>query len=454
VAVVVVSAAIGEQLDAAIIGVIVILNALLGFLQEAGAERKVLALREAVERRVAVVRDGQEVEVSAEDIVPGDLMVLREGDGVAADGRLVAARGLEVDESALTGESVPVAKGGDPVAAQVPLAERCSMVFAGTGITRGRARAVVTTTGDATEIGAVAALTARAKPPRTPFQRRLGELARVMVVLGVGITLFLGGAMLARGSALDDAFLVGVSVAVAAVPEGLVATLTVTLALGGRAMARRGAIVRRLRAVETLGSATVIASDKTGTLTQNRLRLAAVWALPGEVEERVLAAAVLASTAEIVDRSDGPAAVGDPVEGALLLAARDRGLDPGDLVPEGSVLAEIPFDPERRAPRSRTRTDDACVSSRRGRRRSSATSRALPRRRARRSRSRRGRGRRTDSAFSRSPSDSLRTAVSQTTRSSTRSCDCSASSPFTIRSALRPPAPCATRSRPASTSAS
>ena len=188
-AAVVVSAAIGERLDAAIIGAIVVLNALLGFAQEAGAEREVLALREAVERRVAVVRDGQEVEVSAEDIVPGDLMVLREGDGVAADGRLVAARGLEVDESALTGESVLVAKRGDPVAAQMPFAERSSMVFAGTGITRGRARAVVTATGDATEIGAVAALTARAKPPRTPFQRRLGDLARVMVVLGVGITL-------------------------------------------------------------------------------------------------------------------------------------------------------------------------------------------------------------------------------------------------------------------------
>jgi calcium-translocating P-type ATPase len=348
VAAVVVSAAIGEQLDAAIIGAIVVLNALLGFAQEAGAEREVLALREVVERHVAVVRDGQEVEVSTEDIVPGDLIVLREGDAVAADARLVAARGLEVDESTLTGESVPVAKSGDPVAAQVPFAERSSMVFAGTGITRGRARAVVTATGDATEIGTVAELTARAKPPRTPFQRRLGELARVMVVLGIGITLFLGGAMLARGSALHEAFLVGVSVAVAAVPEGLVATLTVALALGGRAMARRGAIVRRLRAVETLGGATVIASDKTGTLTQNRLRLAAVWPLPGEDEERVLAAAVLASTAEIVDRREGPAAVGDPVEGALLLAAREQGLDPGDLVADGSVLAEIPFDPERR----------------------------------------------------------------------------------------------------------
>ena len=154
------------------------------------------------------------------------------------------------------------------------MAERASMVFAGSAVTRGRGRAIVTATGSGTELGEIAGLTEQAKPPPTPLQRRVGALTRLMVVFGVVVTLALGGAMLLRGSSLEEAFLVGVSVAVAAVPEGLAATVTIALALGAREMAARGAIVRRLTAVETLGSATVIASDKTGTLTENRLRLA------------------------------------------------------------------------------------------------------------------------------------------------------------------------------------
>ena len=269
-----VSALIGERVEAAAIAAIVVLNALLGFVQEARAEGAVLALRDVLVRRASVIRAGREREVDAEQVVPGDLVLLREGERVPADGRLTAAAGLAVDESTLTGESVPVDKAIERVPEEAPLAERASMVYAGSAVTRGRARALVTATGSATELGQIAGLTERAKPPPTPLQRRVGALTRLMVGFGVVVTIALGGAMLARGSSLEEAFLVGVSVAVAAVPEGLAATVTIALALGAREMAGRGAIVRRLTAVETLGSATVIASDKTGTLTENRLRLA------------------------------------------------------------------------------------------------------------------------------------------------------------------------------------
>jgi Ca2+-transporting ATPase len=248
-----------------------------------------------------VVRDGRVQELVVEAVVPGDLVVLREGERVPADGRVVAAAGLAVDESALTGESVPVDKVVEPTPQEAPLAERSSMVYAGSAITRGRGRALVTATGSLSEVGRIAGLTAQAKPPPTPLQRRVRGLTQLMVGLGIVVTLGLGGAMLARGATLEEAFLVGVSVAVAAVPEGLAATVTIALALGARAMAARGAIARRLNAVETLGSATVIASDKTGTLTENRLRVAALRPVPGTDEAELMTAAALASTARFIE---------------------------------------------------------------------------------------------------------------------------------------------------------
>jgi P-type Ca2+ transporter type 2C len=343
-----VSGVVGEGIQAAVIGAIVVLNGVLGYVQETGAEREILALREALSPVASVIRDAREREVPAGELVQGDVVILREGDRVPADARLLAAPGVQVDESSLTGESVPAEKASDPVSSSAPLAERTSMAFAGTAVTRGRATAVVTATGDATELGRVAQLTAAAKPPATPFQRRLGQLTRVMVVLGATITLALTGAMLLRGSDLQEAFLVGVAVAVAAVPEGLAATMTVALALGAGAMARRGAIVRRLRAVETLGSTTVIASDKTGTLTENSLRLTRVWPAPGQDESSVLAAAILASTAEVIeDETEEFRVVGDPVDGAFVLAGLERGIMRNELQP-GPLLGEVPFDPERR----------------------------------------------------------------------------------------------------------
>jgi len=343
VAATVVSFAIGDRIEAAAIAAVLILNAALGFWQEAAADRAILALTRAFTPVATLVRDGVEVTVDAGDVVPGDVLLPAEGDRVPADARLLEEHGLEVDESALTGESLPVAKHASPVAPGTPLAERTSMVFAGTAVTRGRARALVTETGAGTELGLVASLAADAKPPPTPLERRLGRLARQMVVLGVGVTLALAGVMALRGAPWHEAFLVGVAVAVAAVPEGLAATVTAALALGARAMARHGAIVRRLSAIETLGGTTVICTDKTGTLTENQIRVAGLRPAEGVDERELLGAAILASSARTTELG----ATGDPIEIALLHAAAERGV-PHLLVSRLRLVHEIPFDSDRK----------------------------------------------------------------------------------------------------------
>jgi calcium-translocating P-type ATPase len=335
-----VSAAIGEHVEASAIGAIIVLNALLGFAQEAAAERAVLALRQRLEIVTSVVRDGRERDLPAREVVRGDLLVLREGDRVAADARVLEAHALEVDEAPLTGESLPVAKTADPVAPAAELAERASLVFAGTSVTAGRGRAFVVATGRRTELGTVAGLVARAVPPPTPLQRRLGRLARAMVAAGLAITVVLMLGMLGHGASAREGFLVGVAVAVAAVPEGLAATVTIALALGARAMAQRGAIVRRLSSIETLGETTVICTDKTGTLTENTLELTDIVPLAGVETDEVLAAAVLASTSTL-DR-------GDPVERAILRAAAARGLTRESLLAPRRRVHEVPFHPDRR----------------------------------------------------------------------------------------------------------
>jgi P-type Ca2+ transporter type 2C len=343
-----ISAFVGEDVESGVIAAIVVLNGALGFAEEVSAERAVLALRESVAQHIGVVRNGRERMIPVEELVPGDLVVLRDGERVPADGRLVSVESLTVDESPLTGESVPVDKSSDPVAADTPLAERSAMVYAGTAVTRGRARALVTATGSRTEVGRIAALTTAATPPATPLQQRISRLARIMVAAGVGITVVLGAAMLLRGASFREAFLVGVSVAVAAVPEGLAATVTIALALGAREMARRGAIVRRLTAVETLGSATVVASDKTGTLTENKLRLAAAEPVAGIDERRLLLAAVLASTATLVEKGGSVQVAGDPVDAAFLLAATARGISLETESKDRTLVREVSFDPTRK----------------------------------------------------------------------------------------------------------
>ena len=287
----VVSLAVGEGLESAVIAAIVILNAVFGFIQEVRAARAVLALTQAVEVRAVVVRGGEPRTVDVRDLVPGDLVRLREGDRVPADARLVSEMGLEIDESALTGESVPVAKDCEPVDVGVALAERVPIVYAGTGVTRGSGLALVVATGQSTEQGNIAALTEQASPPPTPLEQRFARLATRLAGVGVLITIGLAGAMLLQGESARESFLVGVSVAVAAVPEGLAATVTIALALGAREMAGRGAVVRTLSAIETVGEATVICADKTGTLTENRLRLVRVEPAEGTTRAGLLEAA-------------------------------------------------------------------------------------------------------------------------------------------------------------------
>jgi calcium-translocating P-type ATPase len=343
-----VSFLIGDEIEGAAIAAIVLLNGALGFAQEARAERAVLALRGGLNEGARVVREGREQEIPVEEVVCGDIVVVREGDKAPADARVVTAERLEVDESALTGESAPVAKSTAAVDVEAPLAERASMVYAGTGVTRGRANIVVTATSPDTEMGRIADLTHAARPPATPLQRRLGDLARWMSVFGVGVTVVLAIALYVQGSSAHEAFLVGVAVAVATVPEGLAATVTIALSLGAQAMAARGAIARRLAAVETLGSATVIATDKTGTLTENRLRVVSVCPTPARCEDDVLAAAVLASAAELAEADGAAQVLGDPVDGAILLAARDRGVELQALLDGREAVFEVPFQPERR----------------------------------------------------------------------------------------------------------
>jgi calcium-translocating P-type ATPase len=344
VAATVVSVVIGERLDALVIAAILVLNALLGFTQEAGAERAIESLRDAVETTATVVRDGRQRLVSSEQLVAGDIVVVREGDRVPADLRVLGGDRLEANESLLTGESVPVPKRVAPVAPDAPLAERRCMLYAGTSVTLGEGRGVVTGVAGGTEMGLIAQLAGTAERPPTPLQRRMGRLSRVMVVAGAGITVVLFAAMLGHGAPAHEAFLVGVSVAVAAVPEGLAGTITVALAGGARRMAGRRAIVRHLAAVETIGAATVAAADKTGTLTVNELRIVTVEALPGRRPEEVVEAGALASTARAVDAGEAdPRMLGDPVDRAFVLA---HGRADGDPAPRR--LALVPFDPDRR----------------------------------------------------------------------------------------------------------
>jgi Ca2+-transporting ATPase len=339
VAAAVVSVAIGDTVEGIAIAAILVLNGMLGFWQEAGAERAILALSQAFTKTALVIRDGVATELPGNDVVPGDVLLVHAGDRVAADARVVDANAVEVDESALTGESLPVAKQMEAVDPETPLAERASMIFAGTAVTRGSGRALVCGTGSRTEMGAIEVLAARAKAPPTPLTRRLARLARQMVALGVTITIVLSALILLRGSAWDDAFLTSVAVAVAAVPEGLAAIVTAALAFGARAMAQRGALVRRLAAIETLGETTVICTDKTGTLTENEIRVAALRSAPGVDDRELLEAGVLASAVDWA--GDHP--VGDPIETALVLAAMERGIAQKDLLSGYDPLGEIPF---------------------------------------------------------------------------------------------------------------
>ena len=276
--------AIGETGDAITILAIVVLNGILGFVQEWKAEKSLEALAHMLAPHCNVIRNGQEQKVEARSLVPGDIVILEIGDRVPADLRLIEAINLKADESALTGESVSVHKETTPVSSESPLAGQRCMVWMGTNITNGRARGVVVATGMNTEFGRIAQLTRNIQTESTPLQRKLAVLGKQLGILSIGISVIVAITGWLMGKPLVEMFLTGVSLAVAVVPEGLPAVVTITLALGVRAMVHRRALLRRLQAAEALGAATVICTDKTGTLTQNEMTVRKIWLAAGAIE--------------------------------------------------------------------------------------------------------------------------------------------------------------------------
>lgn len=353
-AAVVVSVVIGDIADALLIAVIVVANAVIGFAQEWRAEKAVEALRHLTQPRAKVRRAGMVRDVEAELVVPGDLIEVKSGDFIPADARIVSAADLEVVESSLTGESFPVEKTERPQPVAALLPDRSSMVHAGTAVVGGRGRAVVTATGMATELGHIATLLESTEPGQTPLQQRLAGLSKrlAVAVAVICLIIFIAGVLREPSEDWDRTLvsrmlLTAVSLAVAAIPEGLPAVITVALALGSQRMAARRAIVRRLSAVETLGSVDVICTDKTGTLTQNRMSAEDV--LPASERpidlQALLQAAVLCNDAEAA--ADG-SPVGSATEAALLAAAAQRGIDIDQVRRDWPRLAEIPFSSQRK----------------------------------------------------------------------------------------------------------
>ncbi|MGZ8606806.1 MAG: cation-translocating P-type ATPase [Actinomycetota bacterium] len=278
----------GTPYEAVVIAAIVLANAVLGFMQERKAEQAVAALQRMAAASASVIRDGEEVRIPAADIVPGDTLVLREGDAISADGRLVETASLTVAEASLTGESEPVVKGAATLDAPAALGDRLNMVFSGTAVTRGAGRAVVTSTGMGTEMGRIAALLESTEEERTPLQREVERIGKILGIAVIVIAIVVVAAIVASSdiedaSDLVDILLLGVSLAVAAVPEGLAAILTVVLSIGVRRMAREHAIVKKLSSVEALGSASVICSDKTGTLTKSEMTIQRIVTASGQV---------------------------------------------------------------------------------------------------------------------------------------------------------------------------
>ncbi|MGZ3448951.1 MAG: cation-translocating P-type ATPase [Polyangiales bacterium] len=373
--------------DAIAILLIVIANAVLGFIQEVKAEKALDALQKLGAPLAKVIRDGKTDHIPSDQLVPGDLLKLEAGDLIPADARLLQAAAVQVDESALTGESTPVGKDARDVAApDAPIGERPAIVFLGTLMTSGNATAVVVATGPATELGRIGTLMAGAGDEQTPLEQRLDVFGKKILwaCLALSAFLFVQGFLFLKSKPWHLVLLEAVSLAVAAIPEGLPAITTITLALGMGRMAERGAQVRKLPAVETLGSASVICSDKTGTLTQNEMTVREVWAgrvdyrvtglgydpdgailrsdakdhAPSVAEkgqhldvplERLLRTAALCNNARFIHDEDGVRrVVGDPTEGALLVLAEKGGIERESIMPASGVIQQLPFDSDRK----------------------------------------------------------------------------------------------------------
>jgi len=367
----VISGLLGEWPDAVAILVIVVLNAVVGAIQEYRAEQALAALRQLAAPSTLVMRGGERLQIPASELVPGDLVLLEAGAKVPADLRLTEVHGLEVDESALTGESTTVSKQSDALDdPALPVSDRSNLAFKGTQVTRGRAHGLVVATGMVTELGRIAGLLLQRRPARTPLQQRLDRFGRrlALVVLAVCAIIFIAGVL--REEAPLIMFLTAVSLAVAAIPEALPAVVTVSLALGARKMGRNKALVRNLPAVETLGSVTVICADKTGTLTENRMR-AEVFVAAGEQLDTLPDATqagppwqqlgrALALNNDVHADAEGKPQ-GEPTELALFTAAAQAGFDKPALSDQLPRVAELPFDAERKRMTTLHAVDGRCL---------------------------------------------------------------------------------------------
>ncbi|MBU3736046.1 MAG: HAD-IC family P-type ATPase, partial [Methylobacterium sp.] len=354
---------VGDIKDAVVILVVVLLNAALGFWQEHRAEATLAALKGMLASRARVRREGKLQEIDAAQLVPGDIVLLEAGDRIPADGRLLDAHNLEVDEAALTGESHPVGKHTRTLqTVDLPLGDLGNLLFMNTVVTRGRAELLVTATGMATQMGRLAGMIAAAGEPETPLQQQLGALGKRLAMIAGSVVAIIFALDFMRGLPWVQAMMTAVALAVAAIPEGLPAVVTVTLALGMHRMAKNRAIVKKLAAVETLGSTTVICSDKTGTLTLNQMTARAGWFAglhytasgegyvidggqlhlgEGSPDPRpLLLPMVLCSESRV----EAGTLIGDPTEGALHLLAQKGGLDPDLEQQRLPRIAEIPFD--------------------------------------------------------------------------------------------------------------
>ncbi len=342
----------GESLaESFIILFVVIANAVLGVYQESKAEKAIEALQEMAAATSKVLRDGEVCVVRSEDLVPGDIVLLEAGDAVPADGRLLESASLKIEEAALTGESVPVSKFIDIIELReggkdVPLGDRKNMIYMGSSVAYGRGSAVITATGMDTEMGKIAGALATAREGQTPLQLKLSQLSKTLTWLVLGICVLIFGVQLLQAGSfsadvLMHSFMIAVSLAVAAIPEGLAAVVTVVLSIGVTNMSRRGAIIRRLTAVETLGCAQIICSDKTGTLTQNRMTVVEHFG-PGAALARTMA---LCSDAKL--NAEG-VALGEPTEAALVAWAAKESLDKASMEGETPRVAEAPFDSGRK----------------------------------------------------------------------------------------------------------
>jgi len=338
-----------EWLDGIIILVIVVVNGVLSITQEDHAQQALEELRRMSSPTAKVLRDGKETSLPAARLVPGDVILLEAGDQVPADARVLACSRLQADESAMTGESVPVEKEArerlDP---DTPLGDQCNMLLAGTLITAGHSTALVVATGMDTQMGHIAGLLSENKEGDTPLQRKMGEISKSLSFLCLSVCAIMFGVGLMQGKGMLEMFLTAVSLAVAAIPEGLPAIVTIVLAMGVSRMAGRGAIVKKLPAVETLGCASVICSDKTGTLTQNKMTVQRLWTLPGGRRREALVAGCLCSDAKLVWKAGAPTATGDPTEAALVVAAAREGVDQGKEQEGQPRSGDIPFDSARK----------------------------------------------------------------------------------------------------------